>query len=67
MKILICSLGSKQCEVTLRFGALVAQAFSADVTLLAEEPYFLRGKNLVVAGRPATRIQTAARAGESRR
>lgn len=34
MRILICSIGTRQCEVTLRFGALVAQGFSADVTLL---------------------------------
>lgn len=34
MKMLICSIGSKQCESTLRFGAEVAKALSADTTLL---------------------------------
>jgi nucleotide-binding universal stress UspA family protein len=34
MKMLICSIGSEQCEATLRFGAEVAKALAADTTLL---------------------------------
>jgi nucleotide-binding universal stress UspA family protein len=34
MKMLICSIGSEQCNVTLRFGTAVAKALSADTTLL---------------------------------
>jgi nucleotide-binding universal stress UspA family protein len=34
MRMLICSVGSKQCEATVRFGAEVAKALSADTTLL---------------------------------
>jgi nucleotide-binding universal stress UspA family protein len=34
MKMLLCSVGSNQAEITLRFGAQVAKALSADVTLL---------------------------------
>jgi nucleotide-binding universal stress UspA family protein len=34
MRMLICSIGSKQCKTTLRFGAEVAKALSADTTLL---------------------------------
>jgi nucleotide-binding universal stress UspA family protein len=34
MKMLLCSIGSKQRRATLRFGAAVAQALHADVTLL---------------------------------
>ena len=34
MRILICTVGSTQCEATLRFGAEFAEALSADTTLL---------------------------------
>jgi len=34
MKMLICSIGSEQCEATLRFGAEVAKALCADTVLL---------------------------------
>jgi nucleotide-binding universal stress UspA family protein len=34
MRMLICSVGSKQCGRTLRFGAEVASALAADTTLL---------------------------------
>jgi nucleotide-binding universal stress UspA family protein len=34
MKMLICSVGSNQCQATLRFGEQVAKALSADTTLL---------------------------------
>lgn len=34
MRILICTVGSTQCEATLRFGAEFAKALSADTTLL---------------------------------
>jgi nucleotide-binding universal stress UspA family protein len=34
MKMLICSIGSKQCQATLRFGSEVAKAVAADSVLL---------------------------------
>ncbi len=34
MKMLICSIGSKQCKITLHFATEVAKALSADTTLL---------------------------------
>jgi hypothetical protein len=34
MKMLLCSVGSKRRMTTLRFGAAVAKALSADVALL---------------------------------
>lgn len=46
MRMLICSVGSKQCKVTLRFGAEVAKALSTDTTLLGMVEKGRKGKQL---------------------
>lgn len=46
MRMLICSIGSKQCTATLHFGAEVAKALSADTTLLGIVKEGYEGKQL---------------------